>query len=209
MDYGLRGRAVSAPILDFSFPRAWRAEILDRRPLILPSRRYVYPREAEEVERGALEVMIHPAEPQSSGPRGGDQLFLATCALGFRDPLVPTGLWSTPEPEKICAVSGGYGYIIDTIAPQRFTMIPYRPVLAVQAAIAENRLLFVGHHSILAWGMNGRAWESGKLSDEGVTITSIENGLLHGLGWDLLSDSETPFVLSLATGDLVPSDAHF
>ena len=212
---------MTAPVLDFSFPRAWRAEILARRPLILPPRHYVYPREAEEVERGALEMLIYPnatavlkghdfsrAEtgPQktralaSEGRSFNDQPFLATCALGFRDPVVPTGLWSTPSPDKICSVSGGYAYIIDTTAPERFTMIPYRPVLEVRPAIAQHLILFGGHHSILAWGPDGQAWESAKLSDEGVTITSIEDGLLCGLGWDLTSDKETPFAIRLADG---------
>ena len=193
---------MTAPVLDFSFPRAWTAEILARRPLILPPRHYVYPREAEEVERGALEVLITPKKPGAPGLdfETWDQPFLATCALGFRDPITPTGLWSTPQPESVCAVSGGYAYIIDTATPERFTMIPCRPVLAVRPAPAEHLLLFVGHHSILAWGTEGQAWESVKLSDEGVTITSIENGLLRGLGWDLMSDKETPFALRLADG---------
>ncbi len=121
--------------------------------MILPPRHFVYPRAAEEVERGALEVMIRPDAP-------GAQPFLATCALGFRDPAVPTGLWSAPRPEEICAVAGGYAYLIDTTAPEHFTMIPYRPVLEVRAAVAEGLLLFVGHHAILAWGPSGQAWES-------------------------------------------------
>lgn len=200
---------MTAAVLDFSFPRAWRAEILTRRPLILPSRHYVYPREAEEIERGALEVLITPniAAKVGEHPRAPDldfetrdQPFLATCALGFRDPVVPTGIWSTPEPEKICAVSGGYAYIIDTTAPQQFAMIPYRPVLEVRPAPAEHLLVFVGHRSIIAWGTKGQAWESEKLSDEGVTICSIENGLLRGMGWNLMSDKETPFALRLADG---------
>lgn len=194
---------MTAPVLDFSFPRAWKAEILARRPLILPPRHYVYPREAEEVERGALEVLITPHKPATEslvGSETWDQSFLATCALGFRDPVVPTGLWSTPSPQKICSLSGGYAYIIDTTAPERFTMIPYRPVLEVRPAIAQHLILFGGHHSILAWGPDGQAWESAKLSDEGVTITSIEDGLLCGLGWDLTSDKETPFAIRLADG---------
>jgi hypothetical protein len=120
--------------------------------------------------------------------------------LGFRDPAAPTGLWSTPSPEKICAVSGGYAYLIDTAAPERFTMIPYRPVLAVRAVVSSGLLLFVGHHSILAWGRDGQAWESGKLSDEGVTVTSMNGNHLRGLGWELMSDTETAFTLDLATG---------
>ncbi len=197
------------PVLDFNFPHRWQAEILSARPLILPPRHFVYPREAEEVERGALEVLVRP-EP--GGPAGEStpkhppsaQEFLATCALGFRDPAVPTGLWSTPEPEKICAVSGGYAYLIDTTAPERFTMIPYRPVLEVRSIPAEDLLLFVGHYAIMAWGHQGEAWQSEKLSDEGIAITSTGHGVLHGRGWNMMTDKETPLILDLRTGRRLP-----
>jgi hypothetical protein len=185
----------STPTIDLSFPHLWQAEVLPSRPIILPRRHFVYPREAEEVERGALEVLVRPPE---------EQPFLATCALGFRDPVVPTGLWSTPNPKEICAVSGGYAYLIDTTAPERFTMLPYRPVLEIRPVLDLGLLLFVGHHSILAWGAEGEAWQSGKLSDEGVTITSIEGGILRGLGWNLRTDKETPFALDLKTGTPIP-----
>jgi hypothetical protein len=180
------------PILNFSFPHHWEAEILSARLLILPTRHFVYPLQAEEVERGALEVLIRPSKDT--------QPFLATCALGFRDAAVPTGLWSTPNPQEICAISGGYAYIIDTNTPDRFTMILYRPVLKVIPVPEENLLLFVGHLAILAWGPNGQAWQSGKLSDEGVTIARIENAQLHGLGWNMITDKETPFGIDLRTG---------
>ena len=187
---------MTATVFNDDFPQRWQAEVLAARPAILPARHFVYPRQAEEIERGALEVLIRPGAE-------GAQPFLATCALGFRDPVVPTGLWSAPKPEEICAVSGGYAYIIDTTAPERFTMIPYRPVLDVRPAVAEALLLFVGNRSILAWGRNGQAWESEKLSDEGVTIMSIEAGILRGLGWEMLTDKETPFSLDLRSGQRI------
>jgi len=183
------------PVLDLRFPHTWQAEVLPARPLILPARHFVYPREAEEVERGALEVLVRP---------GGSALpFLATCALGFRDPIVPTGLWSTPDPEAICAVSGGYAYLIDTSAPEQFGMVPYRPVLEVRAEIEAGLLLFVGNKTILAWGREGQAWESVKLSDEGMTITGVENGVLRGMGWNMWTDKESEFGIDLATGKRV------
>ena len=114
--------------------------------------------------------------------------------------MVPTGIWSTPEPEKICAVSGGYAYMIDTSSPERFTMVAYRPVLEVRPMVEDRLLLFVGHYSMLAWGDAGQAWESPRLSDEGVTITAISNGVLHGLGWEMMSDRERPFAIDLRTG---------
>jgi hypothetical protein len=184
---------VTNPTIDFSFPHNWQAEVLPLRPLILPPRHFVYPREAEEVERGALEVLIRPGAADT-------QPFLATCALGFRDPSAPTGLWSTPKPEEICAVAGGYAYIIDTTAPERFTMIKYRPVLQILPVVADGLLLFAGHHAILAWGRGGQAWESTKLSDEGVTILGVEKAMLRGTGWDMRTDKEKPFALDVRTG---------
>jgi hypothetical protein len=182
---------MNSSVVDLTFSHAWDAEILAARPAILPARHFVYPAQVEEVERGALEVLVRPA---TSSP------FLATCALGFRDPIVPTGIWSAPNPEELCAVSGGYAYVIDTNSPERFTMIPYRPVLRVCASAEARLLLFVGHRTILAWGNDGAAWESPKLSDEGVTISAIEGTILRGLGWSMFTDKETPFSLDLNTG---------
>ncbi len=188
---------MTVPAVDLTFPHRWQAEVLSARPLILPPRHFVYPREVEEVERGALEVLVRPGGE-------GTQAFLATCALGFRDPIVPSGIWSAPNPEELCAVAGGYAYVVDTAAPERFTMIPYRPVLEVRPVTAAGVLLFVGHRSILAWGREGIAWESEKISDEGVTITGIEEAVLRGRGWEMMSDTETLFSLDLGTGRLMP-----
>lgn len=188
--------ATPAPRLDFSFPHDWQAEILAARPVILPARHFTYPREAEEIERGALEVLVRPRE---NAP------FLATCALGFRDPAAPTGLWSTPHSERLCAVSGGYAYLINTAAPERFTMLSYRPVLDIRAAVADGLLLFVSHHKILAWGRDSQAWETEKLSDEGVTVTSIETGVVRGTGWEMRSNKEIAFALEMRSGKRIPS----
>jgi hypothetical protein len=79
-------------------------------------------------------------------------------------------------------------------------MLPFRPVLELRPLPEANLLLFIGHHAILAWGPAGQAWQSEKLSDEGVTVTSIESGVLHGLGWQMLTDKETPFTLDLGAG---------
>jgi hypothetical protein len=214
-----------APNVDLTFLHQWQAEILPARPLILPNRHFVYPLNAEEVERGALEVLIRAVgrdfspgmnHGKSEGALAPEvcsselsteadlsprtEAFLATCALGFRDAILPSGIWSCPNPIEICAVSGGYAYLIDTTAPDRFTMIPYRPVLEVRPIAATGLLLFVGHHAILAWGASGQAWQSEKLSDEGVTIAGIHGTHLHGQGWSMLTDRETEFTLDLKTG---------
>jgi hypothetical protein len=187
MDPELSTRAVT-----LTFPHSWKAEILTKRPLIKPLRCYTYPREAEDVERGALEVMV---QPPGEGLR-----FLATFALGFNDPAVSNGLWSCPAVEELCAVAGGYAYIVNTLAPGEFTHIALRPVLEI-VSLAEQRLLvFVGHHALLAWGVAGEAWRTPPLTAEGLRLAEIDGDDLHGFGWDLRSDREIPFTVDLRTG---------
>ena len=178
--------------VDLSFSHSWQAEILPQRPIILPPRHFTYPRDAEEVERGALEVSVRPA---SGAP------FLATFALGFADPAVPTGLWSCPNADELCVVSGGYGFIVNTVEPSRFRHLPFRPILQARSLPEHDLLLFAGHQSLLAWGREGQAWQSPRLSSEGLRLTEIRGFELHGFGWDLITDREVPFALDLRTGN--------
>jgi hypothetical protein len=177
------------------FAQDWRAEVLKAPPLIAPARQFTYPRqiagEEDAMARGALQLLVHPA---------GGGTFLATCALGFTDPTMPTGVFVCPSPQEMCAVAGGYAYIIDTAYPEHSTHIALKPVAEVRVLIPQKLLLFVGFHAIVAWGQNGLAWETARLSWEGVHITSIEDKELHGTGWNLLTDREVAFSVDLLTG---------
>ena len=177
------------------FPQTWTAEVLKSAPLIAPARHFTYPHqiagEEDALARGALQLMVHPAT-------GGT--FLATCALGFTDPTMPTAIFSCPDPNELCAVAGGYAYLIDTLNPKHCIHLSMKPVVEVRPLTAQNLLLFVGFHLMLAWGPQGIAWESARLSWEGIRITSIHGNQLHGTGWNLLTDRETPFAVDLLTG---------
>jgi hypothetical protein len=178
------------------FSHDWRIEVLKAPPLIAPARQFIYPQqiagEEDALARGALQLMVHPAA-------GGT--FLATCALGFTNPAMPTGVSACPNPQEMCAVAGGYAYVIDTAQPERCTHIPLKPVVEIRVLPAQELLLFVGFHSLAAWGREGLAWESARLSWEGLRITSIDGTTLHGVGWNLMTDRDVAFSLDLATGD--------
>jgi hypothetical protein len=152
--------------------------------------------------RGALLLLVHPYP--STGPEQTAVPFLATCALGFTDPSMPTGIFACPNPRELWAVAGGYAYLIDTTAPERATHLPLKPVVSVLPLPEHRLLLFVGFHSILAWGPDGLAWHTPRLSWEGLRITGIDtqNGVasLHGLGWNLPTDKELHFSIDLLTG---------
>jgi hypothetical protein len=187
-----------------SFPHHWRAEVLSAPPLIAPARQFTYPRqvagEEDTLARGALLVNVHPA---GGGKAGGS--FLATCALGFSDPAMPTGIYACPNPRELCAVAGGYAYIIDTESPEYSTHIPLKPVAEVLTFTDHGLLVFVGFHAIVAWGRDGLAWQTARLSWEGIRITGVctdANGLatLDGFGWNMSTNQEVEFRVDLRTG---------
>jgi hypothetical protein len=177
------------------FAQNWTAEILTKPPLIAPARQFIYPQqiagEEDALARGALQLLVRPAA-------GG--IFLATCALGFTDPTMPTGVFACPNPQQMCAVAGGYAYVVDTAQPEICTHVELKPVVEVRPLVAHELLLFVGFHSVVAWGREELAWESARLSWEGLRITGIEGDALHGVGWNLLTDREVGFSLDLLTG---------
>lgn len=178
--------------LGFGFPHTWQAEILSRPPLIAPARQYVYPRVVDEVEHGALQILLR------TGPQAAPALM--TFALGFAAPTLPHGLWSCPNPEQFCAVAGGYAYLVNVNDPQQWTQVPYRPVVSVHPAEEAGMLIFAGFHQLWALGRDGMAWETGKLSWEGLRIVHIAGNTLTGFGWDLQTDREVGFTVDLRTG---------
>ena len=102
-----------------SFPQTWTARILTAPPLIAPARQYVYPQhipgEEDAMNRGALLVDIKPAAV-ANFPAAGN--FLATCALGFRDPSLPTNIFPCPHPDHL----HGTGWNLQTDRELPFTV---------------------------------------------------------------------------------------
>lgn len=178
-----------------AFRQTWTAEVLAAPPMIAPARQFVYPLqiagEEDALARGALLLSVKPQH-------GGS--FLATCALGFTSASMPTGVFACPNPNEICAVAGGYAYIVDTLAPEHCTQIALKPVVSVLVLEAQGLLVFVGFHSMVAWNAQGLAWTTAKLSWEGVRVSEILEDVVVGFGWEMRTDKEVEFRVDLRTG---------
>ena len=177
------------------FPHTWTAKVLTAPPLIAPARQFVYPvpvpGEEDAMARGALQVEIKPA---STGT------FLVTCALGFRDPSLPSGVFQCPCPDDILLLAGGYAYLADTLHPERCLHLPLRPVTRVLPVPEENLILLAGLQHIAAITAEGLAWQSERLTWEGLTMGEVRDGALQGTGWHMPSDRDLPYTLDLRTG---------
>ena len=173
---------------DTTFPHDWQVEILEAPPLIAPTRHYVYPQAVEEVERGALQIYLR-SRPEA-------EFAMATFALGFADPSLPHGVWSCPNPRQICAIAGGYAYLVDADRPEKWMQIPYRPVTWVDAAPEQSCCCLPAFIGFGLWERRERLG-NGSLIWEGLRVTGIDGRHLHGFGWDMETDSEVPFTVDL------------
>jgi len=178
-----------------AFAHNWTAQILTSPPLIAPARQFTYPQfvagEEDALNRGALLLNIKAARAPN---------FLATCALGFRDPALPTAIYTCPNPDDLLAIAGGYAYLIDTQHPDTCLHLNLRPVTQVLQAPTANCIVLAGFHEVTAIGEDGLLWQSARLSWEGITLSEVRGNILHGVGWNLATDREVPFTVDLATG---------
>ena len=179
-----------------NFQHTWSARPLTAPPLIAPARQFTYPvnvpGEEDALQRGALLVEVRPSA-------GGT--FLATAALGFRDPGSLSALYACPNPNDLLILSGGYAYLIDTLRPETCEQLPCRPATSVLAAPEEGLLLLADFWGVLALDAGGLKWQSKRISAEGVTMHRVENGILYGLGWKYDTNADVPFTLDLRTGE--------
>ncbi len=178
--------------MESAFPQNYKVEILERLPMLIEEpRQFVYPKQAEEVERGALLLRIVPENSAR---------FVAVCALGFDSPSVVTGIYGTPHPDWLCAVCGGYAYLVNVREPEKWRFVPSRPVLEVRAAVEAGALLFVDFQTISGFTAGGALWQTAPLSWEGIRIEEIGSQALAGYGWEPVQDRDLPFTVDLMTG---------
>jgi hypothetical protein len=180
--------------LDFVFPRNYEVAVLEAAPPVHPIEKlHHYPVELEEGDRAGAYVRVVPKQAAASPWYG-------FFAQGFESDQVVNAVCSCPDPDSVCVVAGGYAYIVAATDPVRWFRVEQRPVIDLRADLESGLLLFSGFTSITALGREGLRWTTGKLSWEGIEITGVAGGKLHGRGWDAMSDKEVPFELDLATG---------
>lgn len=155
-----------------------------------------YPPEIEiEIEDVAhVAVRVEPA---------GGEAWTGVFACGFDSAKVASGLYSHPDPKRMCVVAAGYGYIVDTREPRLYERVIAQPVVSVHAAREAELLLFTDFTNISAYGREGITWRTERLTWEGLRITEVTAATVRGYGWDMPKDREVEFAVDLKSGQHV------
>jgi len=175
-----------------SFPHSYEVDLEVELPSVNGgSRRYYYPGATTQAGHADFMLLVKPgisepwygffAGPPSKGPHAN-------------------GVFSCPDPDSLCVVVSGYGYMINVEEPTVWAQIPLLPVLEVRPVTDHSLLLMNDFTGVLAYGPQGQAWRvsPSKVTDD-LVIDRIDAGHLHLRGYNYaLGDVEA--VVHLANG---------
>jgi len=172
------------------FTHAYEIELLDEFPT--NERRFYYPGAESTGGKDGLVVHVEPSI-------GRD--WIGVFAFGDQSHELLSGVFSTPSANVLCVVSGGSGYLVHSDKPEWWSEAPLFPITRVIELTEAGLMIFADFTSLCAWGTNGVVWRSQRLAWDDLTITSFENNMLLGYGFDPILAANVPFAVDALTGD--------
>lgn len=149
--------------LNETFERDYNCEQLNELPNVrLP--RYYYPGATPVGGRDGLIVHVYP---RSSNSWVG--------IFGFGDLLSKgkNGLFSWPDPGKLCVVARAQGYVVRVDEPVSYESIDVHPIVEVIPIRSRGLVVFASYTELVAYGKPGVVWVSDRLSWDGFTVTAV------------------------------------
>jgi hypothetical protein len=176
---------------DFAFPRSYECEIVDELPGGELSRHFYYP--GADLTGGGDGVLIRIAAEETGR-------WFGTFAFGKVAQSTQTTVLSMPDPYKLCVVARGSGYIVSVRDPRQWENVKAVPIIDVRALPRAGLVVFANLTELVAYDAVGLRWRTGRLSWDGMKLTTVTDEKIVGEYWDLRSDQPQTFEVDVATG---------
>lgn len=176
-------------IVDLGFERDYEAVVLPGLPGSGPPV-HQFHRSDQSSHREGLVVAVHCQD---------DVRWIGNFQMGDGD---RSGLFASPSPAKLCVVSGGLGYLVAARHPMAYGIVRLYPIQDVRAIPELGLILFASFTHIVAYGAEGQAWATPRVSWDGISISRVSKDGVEGRAWDSPRDREVGFVVNAHTGEL-------
>lgn len=177
-------------MMDATFVHKYRCERLAELPkLAWPH--FFYPGASP---RGGQDGILVKVCPCSGEP------WLGTFAFGAFAPRGVSGIFTTPNPQGLCVVAKGAGYMVSVSSPAEWETVQATPIIDVHPVRARSLLVFATFTDLVAYGPSGMSWRTRRLSWDDLRITEVTDAVIRGEFWDIRSDATGNFTVDLATG---------
>jgi hypothetical protein len=176
--------------IDATFAHSYECERLTETPKA-GEPHYYYPGATTEGGRDGILVEVRPQ---------GGRPWVGTFAFGQVTPKGVSGIFTTPNPECLCIVSKGEGYLVSADTPTAWEPVRATPVVDVRLVHAQGIIVFANFTELLAYGAGGVKWRTKRLAWDSLKITEVTDTLIKGEFWDIRSEALGSFIVDLATG---------
>jgi len=176
--------------VDFSFPHRFGCEVLDELPGGDGPQRYFFPSGTPAGQDG----VIVQVRPESAEP------WIGMFAFGKFGKAGVSRALSMPEPEKLCVVARGAGFVVSASSPECWEGVRALPVIDVRAIVVAGLVVFANHTEMLAYDAGGVRWRTKRLSWDGLKVVAVGDQTIVGEYWDIRDDAMRTFEVDLHTG---------
>ncbi len=176
--------------IDGTFAHFYECERLTETPRTAQPH-YYYPGAFTEGGRDGILVEVRPQSGQA---------WLGTFAFSQVTPKGFSGVFTTPDPERVCIVSRGEGYIVSAARPTAWEAVRATPIIDVRLVRAQGIIVFANFTELVAYGSAGIKWRTKRLTWDSLKITEVTDTFIKGEFWDIRTEAMGSFIVDLATG---------
>jgi hypothetical protein len=178
------------PALEKTFDCAYDATALAELPSDHVERLY-YPGASPEGGRDGMIVEVKPARRAA---------WIGVFAFGDKGSRAVSGLYSLPDPDSLCVVARGSGFVVNVHSPQLWSQVEAYPTIDVRSVLTLRIILFATYTAVVAYDSRGLKWRTRRLAWDGFDIVELTDTHLKGRTRDSASDSMQDFVVDLKDG---------
>jgi hypothetical protein len=110
------------------------------------------------------------------------------------------GIFSMPSKDLFCVVSRGNGFIVSATDPEDWLEVNCVPIMDVKVSKKRKLIIFSSYTELVAYGVNGIAWVTSRLSFDGLRLTSQDDDFIDGEYFDIRSNRMETFKINLFDG---------
>jgi hypothetical protein len=117
-------------------------------------------------------------------------------------PGLRSAVISTPEPNTVCVISKGGGYLVNADSPELWEEVRACPVIDFRLLPEHQLLVFSDFTGLAAYGSNGLVWRSPRVCWDDLKITKVTSETVEGTGYDPTNSfrQEMRFAVDVKTG---------
>jgi hypothetical protein len=117
--------------------------------------------------------------------------------------ILPSGdcqVFPGPGRSHLTVLAKGNAYVVSPNNPDRFICVKSCPVIRALPVPSRKLMLFHDYTEIVAYNENGLAWETDRISWDGITIENVTEDEVIGEAWDAPNEKYVGFSVDLTDG---------